>query len=66
MSMTSRQFRSARLRLNMSLARFATALGYRDRQSIARMENGKSPVTPRAELAVMRLMIRLRLSESEQ
>lgn len=56
--MTRNQFHAARCKLGMSLAEFAAALGYADRQSIRRMEKGKSPITARAELAVMRLTAR--------
>lgn len=53
--MTNVQLRAARKRLGMSQAELAAALGYKDRQSIARMEQGEKPITPRAELALMRL-----------
>lgn len=60
--MTAADLKRIRADLGMSLADLAEALGYSDRQSLARMERGTKPITPRAELAVLRLLSERRLN----
>ena len=59
--LTPAKLRAIRKRLKLSRAKFAKALGYKDPMSIYRMEKKLSPVTARAELAVMQLMMDIKL-----
>ena len=54
--MTRAELRSARKRLGMTQAELAEALGMQ-RNSVARMENGRQPVMRTTELAVKYLLL---------
>ena len=54
--MTAAKLRALRKRLEMSQAELAKAIGYKDRRTLAKMEQGARQVSEAVELRVSRLV----------